>query len=593
MRRDCRLAGWLSERGAIAPFAAIILVFVLGVAALATDVGAWYGQRRQLQAAADAAALSAVNAPDRAQAIASDIVARNGSGNATVSAVSTGVYCPNAELAPSARYKPMITACPNASFVPTAPNAVRVTATSSVPTGLSRALISDDVYRVSASATAARIDEAGLQAGSGLLRIDTTQSALLNLVLGNLLGTSLNLSAVQYDGLAHADLKALSFLNQLAIQLDLTAGTYDQLLQTQTKLTDLVQAAIDVLQTQGQVAQVAIDGLLTLQGKITGNPTIQLGDLVDLGVWRNQPIGSGDAAPSALDAGLNVLQLLTVALQAANGQNAVALPGVSLGLPGVASLQLTATVIEPPQSPPFAFGPVGMTVHTAQVRVQLKLQLLDLFGLLGQGIQLPLYVEVAAGEATLTGIDCGDEPDTDATVTVLARSGLARVYIGELPSGLMRNFDKAVSDNDVQTATLVGIGVGPLGLVRIDGKAVARLDGKSRSLTFTQTQIKNREVQSVNADPSAILSSLTSDLSATLDLRACVVSVFGTCLINLDLGNVLLRPTLAALHQLLDPVISNVLGPLLDNLLLALGIRIGNLDVVVTGVRCGVPVLVN
>ncbi|MGO1074259.1 pilus assembly protein TadG-related protein [Inquilinus sp. CA228] len=593
MKRARGIAARVTEQGAIAPFAAVMLVVVLGVAALATDVGAWYGERRQLQAATDAAALSAVNSPDRANEIAGRILEKNGSAGAAVTVVSTGTYCPNAELASSARYEPGIVACPNASFVPSTPNAVRVTTSSSAPIGLARALVSDELYQVSASATAARIDEAGLQAGTGLVRLDTTQSALLNLVLGNLLGTSLNLSLAQYDGLVNADLKALSFLNQLAVQLDLSVGTYDQLLQTQVQVTDLIQATIDVLQAQGQVAEVAIDGLLTLKGEVVGDPAIQLGQLLDLGVWRNLPLG-GEAQPSALDAGLNVLQLVTMALQVANGKNAVALPAVTVGVPGVATLQVTATAIEPPQSPPFAFGPVGMTVHTAQVRLQLTLKLLDLFGLLGKGIQLPLYLEAAAGEATLAGIDCGDEPDTDATVTVQAKSGLARIYIGALPPNLMTNFDRAVADSDITATTLVDLSVlGILGVVRIDGKAVAKLDGASRLLTFTQTQIKNREAQSVSADPSAILASLTGDLAETLELKACGLSLFGICVLNLDLGSILLRPTLTALHQLLDPVISSVLGPLLDNVLLALGVRLGNMDVVVTGVRCGVPVLVN
>jgi uncharacterized membrane protein len=594
MKRVRGIAARVTEQGAIAPFAAIMLVVVLGVAALATDVGAWYGERRQLQAATDAAALSAVNSPDRATEIAGSILEKNGSDGAAVTAVSTGTYCPNAGLASSARYEPGIVACPNASFVPTTPNAVRVTTNSSVPIGLARALVSDEVYQVSASATAARIDEAGLQAGTGLVQIDTQKSALLNLVLGNLLGTSLNLSLVQYDGLANADLKALSFLNQLAVQLDLSVGTYDQLLHTQVRVTDLIQATVDVLQAQGQVAQVAIDGLLTLQGKVVGDPAIDLGQLLDLGVWQNMPLG-GEAQPSALDAGLNVLQLVTLALQVANGKNAVALPAVTAGVPGVATLQVTATAIEPPQSPPFAFGPVGMTVHTAQVRLQLTLKLLDLFGLLGKGIELPLYLEVAAGEATLTGIDCGDEPDTDATVTVLARSGVARVYIGKLPSNLMTNFDRTIADDDIKATTLVDLSVlGLLGLVRIDGRAIARLDGTERSLTFTQAQIKNREAQSISADPSAILAGLTGDLAETLELKACLLGLLGGCNGGgLDLGSLLLRPVLAAVDQLLDPVIGSVLGPLLDNVLLALGVRLGNMDVVVTGVRCGVPVLVN
>ena len=48
------------QRGAILPFVALALPLLLGLMALALDVGTLYGTRRQLQTAADAAALAAV-----------------------------------------------------------------------------------------------------------------------------------------------------------------------------------------------------------------------------------------------------------------------------------------------------------------------------------------------------------------------------------------------------------------------------------------------------------------------------------------------------------------------------------------------------
>ncbi len=239
-----------------------------------------------------------------------------------------------------------------------------------------------------------------------------------------------------------------------------------------------------------------------------------------------------------------------------------------------------------------------MRVHTAQVRLQLKLQLLDLFGLLGQGMQLPLYVEAGEGDAVLEDISCGIEPAKDATVTVSAKSGVAKAYIGTLPPDLMTNSDHEVSVNDIQPAALVDVSLlGIIGIVRVSGRAKIELgSGSYQDLVFDRDDIDNRVAQSVVS--AGMFDNLLASLGGTdpatgkanLQLSACVVSLGGLCLIPVKadaLGN-----TVGALHQLLDPVINGLLDPLVDNLLAALGIRLGVMDVVVTGVRCGVPVLI-
>ncbi|HEY9344122.1 MAG TPA: pilus assembly protein TadG-related protein, partial [Inquilinus sp.] len=471
------MSGILGDRGAIAPFAALMLLPLIGTAALATDVGLWYAQRRHLQAAADMAALSAAQNPVEASAIAGDLLQRNGFDAEELKSITLGTYCPDFEniKVPADRFLPGLVACPDGR-TPPAPNAVMVSAQTTVPGVLSRAVLSEDegsgqiggtpgsaddpnLHKVSVQATAARIDEAGFQAGTGLVEVDTQKSALLNAVLGNVLGTSINLTAVQYEGLLNANIDALTFLDALAINVDVSAGTYDGLLDAKISVGALLQATIDALNKAGAVTGIglqAVQGLVSLQGQIVGNPDLTVGDLMDLGVWKNLPIG-GSTAPTALAADLNVFQLVTMAIQVANKHNAIYIPALNVGLPGIASLQVTATVIEPPKSPPFAFGPKGMRVHTAQVRLQLKLQLLDLYGLLGQGIQLPLYVEAGEGDAVLKDISCGLEPAEDTRVTVSAKSGVAKAYIGTLPANLMTNFDHEVSVNDIQPAALVDV----------------------------------------------------------------------------------------------------------------------------------------
>lgn len=53
--------GARDERGAVFVFVAVMMVAILGMAALVVDVGSWYSARRQAQSAADAAALAAVD----------------------------------------------------------------------------------------------------------------------------------------------------------------------------------------------------------------------------------------------------------------------------------------------------------------------------------------------------------------------------------------------------------------------------------------------------------------------------------------------------------------------------------------------------
>lgn len=593
------------ERGAIAPFAALMLVPLIGTAALATDVGLWYAQQRHLQVATDVSALSAALKISDATAIAGNLLKANGFDTDSLTSAVPGVYCPDG-AAPADRFKPGLISCETGQPAPDEYSAVQVTAHTTVPGVLSRTLTQtgdtgqggasgqEGIYPISTRSTAARIDEAGLQAGTGLLTLDTTQSPLLNAVLGGVLGTKINLTAVHYNGLVNADIDALTFLDALATHVGASVGTYDGLLDSRVKVGDILQAAIDVLHRQGNIAGVdldALNALLALQSQVTGNPDLALGTLLDLGFWKTQEVGSS-TKPSALQAGLNLYQLVTLSAQVANSQNFISIPALTVGLPGIASVTVSATVIEKPQRPPFAFGPKGISVHTAQVRTQIKLQLLDLFGLLGQGVQLPVYIEAASGDATLGPITC----DPDVRVEVDATVHAAAAYIGTTTMDVMTNFSHKIDyQKDIQRAPLVDVGLLFIGLVHIDGRAKLELFEGHKTMVFDKQDIDDQVAQQVwgGGVVDNLLGSLGIDpvtKQPNLDLRACILTLGQACLLPVDLSVV--SGTVTALNQLLAPVIKGLLDPLVDNLLAALGVRVGVMDVVVTGVRCGVPVLI-
>jgi len=70
------------ERGQVLVFSVILFAVLLGMAALAVDLGSWYRTQRQDQVVADAAALAGAQAlpddPDQAVSLASDYAKKNG-----------------------------------------------------------------------------------------------------------------------------------------------------------------------------------------------------------------------------------------------------------------------------------------------------------------------------------------------------------------------------------------------------------------------------------------------------------------------------------------------------------------------------------
>lgn len=597
-----RHTGLRQEDGAIAVIVALLMTMLLGMGALAIDVASFRLAQRQLQSATDAAALAGTYALTTATGhtnpqvwvdkyLAGTILVNNkptrnyqGPGTPTAPGAQTGTYCPESGVSPGNRFTVGATDCPGFPSLGTGPNAVKVVSHTQLPLYLGRIFLpGTDGVGVTATATAAQISQAGFYAGSGLVSVS---DGLINAVLGGLLGSNASLNVASYDGMLRANVEALSFFKALATNIGVTAGTYDSLLQSNVTVQQVLQAAIGALNAPGSEATVELQSLI---GQISGSPNLQLSDLFDLGVWRSQGLDSGNST-TALQTALNVYQLATLAAQVANGSHAVTIPPSSLGIPGLFTVDVASTVIEPPVSPPFVFGPVGMTVHTAQVRLQLQITLLhalSLGGALGTApVSLPIYVEVAPGEATLSGISCGSDPKTDALVTIQPNPAVARVDVGTVTPGAMSNFSARPA---VTRATLVNVA----GLVRITGGAEVALDSNTPPpLTFNADDIAAQTPKTVSSTGmvNKLVASLLPELTSSSNPDKLTATVLGADPLGLLSG--ILRPVTGTLANLLTPVFAE-LDAVVDGTLAALGIRIGYLDVAATGVRCNAPVLVN
>lgn len=585
------------DAGAIAPLAAVSLAVVVGMAGLATDVGVWYVQKRNLQAATDAAALAAANRPANPLALAREILETNGFKPSDVVSAESGYYCPSAAVAPANRFS--TSPCGVGSQMAAGPNAVRLTTRTSGPAILSKVLNAGrGDPEIRSRAIAARIDEAGLTIGSGVVSADLP---VVNGVLQSLVGGSgLSLSALEYNGLLKTQVDTLRFLDALATQLNVTGVTYGQLLTNQAKVTDILQASVNALDQQNQIVDVsaAIAGTNAIKSKVTGSSTVALGKLFDLGVWRDMPVGSS-TKPAALHAGINAYQLASFTLQLANGSHAVAVPSSGLNIPGLLSFGIEATAIEPPQSAYFAYGPEGVSVHTAQVRAKVSLNAAS--GL----VNLPFYIEAGQGTATVEEIGCGIDPATDGWVRVSARPGVASAYLGSVPANAMTNFTAPITAAQVADANLVDLSIPGLGgLAQVKLKAVASVAPSGpTTLTFTQppitgvpvvtqlttqgyiaklatvTNLSNSSGLPAEAVSSGMLAGLGSKLASSLTLRVCLLN----CLVDLGADGRVLAVLVPLLHGI---------DPLVDGILASLGVKLGRSEVLASGIRCGIPVIV-
>ncbi len=203
------------ERGAVAVFVAVVLSLLLVASAFAVDLGMQRAARADMQAVADAVALDLARELDgrTATELGTLQTAADASRdrNEATSLGSTPAVTPELGVVNPA----------TGAFTPVAggvvPNAVRVTASTVVDFAFG---VAPD-GGAQRSAIAMANPDACLRLGSTLLDLQSGNSVLLNAVLGDILGGSLNLTAVSYQGLAGAEVT----LADLAVALG--AGTAD------------------------------------------------------------------------------------------------------------------------------------------------------------------------------------------------------------------------------------------------------------------------------------------------------------------------------------------------------------------------------
>ncbi|WDR07141.1 TadG family pilus assembly protein [Devosia rhodophyticola] len=548
-----------AEDGNMAILFAVALSISAVVSAFAVDAASLYNMRRVMQSNVDLAALAAARDPANATEIARaalaeagliepDAPASAGSKSGARLSVMPGHYEADPDLPVAQRFV--------AGQAPL--NAVQVRLER--PGELYFAKSWSPTPTLGASAIARITPQVSFSIGSRLAKF---QGGLVNGVLNGLLGTNVSLSLVDYKSLLDARIDAFAFLDALAQQLHISAGTYDDVLAAQADRGDIAAALAQTLDGSAQlVAQKLANGLAE-------SDAVNVGRLFDLGDLGRLDINSGG---QNLFTSFSALQMLVASASASDGSHQINLK-LAANVPGLAGLSLKLAVGEPPQTGSwFAVGPRGTVVRTAQVRLALTAHLLG-GGVLGNaGVNLPLYLELAHSEAMVSGASCPTPSSPRGTANIAVRPGVARLILGEVDANSFGAFASPPSIGEAQLINAL--------LLKVTGSANVEIAQTTpQTLSFSSADIEAGRLKSVHTQ--TIVSSLIGSLLGDLHLKVRA------------LGLGLASPAIIA--QAIEGLISP-LAPMLDltieTLLQTLGLSLGEADVQVYGVRCIEPVLV-
>ncbi|OAE10820.1 hypothetical protein AZH11_24560 [Pseudomonas simiae] len=634
------------QRGAIGLMAVGVLALVLVCTLLVVDSGRLYLEKRKLQGVADTAALEAVSrggtcvAGLSAAAYAAQSVARNnfvvGNGNTlatlcgTVTTGGSGMRTFSANPAVSSAIQVVVSK----------------TVTTSVAGGI-WTLVSGGTVSLNTQLTATAVAAmpapslAQLTINSTLASVNTASASLLNPLFSGLLGGNVNLTLAGWNGLLNTNINLLSYLNQLAVNLNVAAGNYTQLLNTTVTASQLIQAAITVLTANGATADV-LTALGNLQVAAINQAPLTLGQILQL--------QTGTTA-AALNANLQVFQLIQGVVQLSNSQSAVAAT-LPVSLLGLANITTQVKVIEPPQlsaigNPALAaanpLGPNAIYVRTAQVRTQVTVSLPVLSSLsglttavnnlvgpltpvlngllslnlvttinsalclLGAGCQqldllplpgnLPLNIVLDAGGASsyVTAYSCPTGNAGTKSLTANTTTSLASLNVGSITNAFsttqpMTVAPMALIDIGTKTCHMIAF-IGSCGTrVPFAGggigiKVQSPIVGSIQSLVFSSTT-PFATPPNVGLTPTYQAATPATNVVSSLSTTLNGVSITayqpsgGT-----PLG--VLAPTVTALigsvSAIVTPIVDGLLGPLLNpilnNLLNMLGISLANVNV--------------
>lgn len=523
------------RRGGISIASAAAMTMLIGAVALAVDIGSFYLDRRKLQGIADAAVLAAAGRPGEERAAAERIIAANCDCGIVIASLTPGTYQPDPAVQAEQRFSPG----------GAAQNAVRIVLTRERPMFFGRFLTGRDNTIIGASATGARRGYAAFSLGS---RVAAVHGGVPNALLSALTGSQVNLSVMDYNSLASADVDLLAFSEALRTQLDADVLTFGQTLDTQATLPQVLSAL--AASTDGQ-ASAALSNLAT---RAVPKPLFP-SRAIDLGP-RSTSIRVDEANPVKV----NAMSLLRSMLLLANANRQIDL-SVASSLPGGSGVNIAVLVGEPPANSPLIAitDTQQVVVRTAQVRLKLETKV----ALPLASVEIPVYAELGSASARITDINCSAGADA---VTLGIKTSPATLTIGKVADSDFQNMQRPLVP---VSAKLI-----KLPLANVEGKAELVLsDLNDKPAHFTRDEIERGTTKTVES--TGLVAGAAKSLADRIDLK---VNILG-----LGLGANALTGAVGEALGLAAPVLDSVL----EGLTGVLGVHIGEADARVNALRCG------
>lgn len=527
------------RRGGVTLILAGSLFMLAGAATVAVDLGSVYLARRQLQGVADAAALAAATS---GRSAAEQLIDQSGVNGVALATIDTGSYAADPSVPAEQRFRAN----------DPAGGATRIELRRRTPLFFGRLLVGRDGIDLSARATAARTDAAAFSLGTGLASLS---GGLPNILLSNLAGTELNLSVMDYNGLVSANLDLLGVADALRVRTGRDDEAYGALFDQEIPLSDLLGAMADNA-GNGTAAHT----LMALAGRIPGR-SVRLSDMIDLGPMRSAANASGQ--PDIL---LDAFSMLRMVLSPPSGTS---IPmDLHIAVPGLASTRLMLVTGEGQTRSPLisVTAKRDVVLRTAQTRIYLESTVASALSGIAS-VRIPLYIELAAAEARLSDIQCGD----NGGVTLAVTPSVGSVALGDIDLNALTNFSVPANPRAALLAQALG--------TRVTGYAHINLGGtQTHNVHFSPTEISAQQAKTVSTQD------LTQGIAASLTRQTQVqVSLLGLTVSNSPLSP-LVGTVLGTTAPLLDGIINSVTA--------TLGVRVGSAEVRVHQRRCGIAAIV-
>lgn len=489
-------------RGSILVNTAIALSLII-ITLIGTEIGFMYYMKREFQKTADLAALAGaqqIRAGCTAATAAAQLNANGASSTDTGRNMPVGLTPLGAQGEIQCGYWDTSTSFQTPAVTGPA-NAVRISFTRSSPTLLSIFTGNRAITVTAVAALSAPL--AQFSVGSTLVAVsgDSTLGRLLKGIGLDLSGTSL----VGYNGLAQAQITPGGLLAALGIPVaaNATVGDLNALLAANSVSLGTLLNVIVTLAGQNALLASNVTLLNAIAAKLgVSNLNVQLGSLTNppTGLFAQIIAPAQSSANTALNIGVNALDLVYAAIGVGTSQHAVTIPGASVNLLSLATVKAQASVIEPPS---IGIGGVGATAYTAQIRTFLEVKA-NLAGLIT--LDLPIVLDAVTGQGKITemctpALQSGGQDRANIEVS----GSILRACVGNVAGNAPFSTTSACVAAPTQLVNVLN------GLLKVNGA----LNINGLSTGPYQLQLAQGQTQSTPVNPLA-LGTFVSDLVTQL-----------------------------------------------------------------------------